>query len=115
MELKKRFDLKDLSFTCNPDELLDHKKHKEISQTVGKLKGTWKLSYGDKVNYYILAGASLRYLSKLSLKSLLNLKHERMHLWMKRQILKEFEDIASDTLSDLDLSECKRLVPRMIL
>jgi hypothetical protein len=30
---------KGISFTANPDEINDPRKHKEISQSVGKLKG----------------------------------------------------------------------------
>jgi hypothetical protein len=83
-----------LSFTCNPGELHDQRKHKEISQTVGKLKGTWKLSYGDKVNYFIFPVSYFISLSKKKIQDISEMKSEKMHPWVKIKILREFEEIS---------------------
>ena len=80
--MKKLPNFQGLSFTCNPDELNDNKKHKELSSMVGKLKGTWKLSYGDKVNYYIMPSSFFKKYSCRPIEELLaadRVNKDRMH------------------------------------
>ncbi|CDW73866.1 UNKNOWN [Stylonychia lemnae] len=76
-----------ISFTANPDEFNDVRKHREISQAVGKLKGQWRLSYGEKVNYYIMPESF--FLSSQSIKEIVQsdiLDRHRIHNWIKQTI-----------------------------
>ena len=93
-----------MSFACSLDELLDSKKHKEIIATVTKLKGSWKLSYGDKVNFYIMPRSLIERMGRNSVAGLLKKSQDMIHVWMKKLILKVYLE-RKGTMSNKDYKE----------
>lgn len=60
---------------------VDDKQRKEITQILGKLKGTWRLSYNHQVNYLI---KSPSYFQKADERSIFKiLQSDELSLYMK--------------------------------
>ena len=77
-----------LSFAMPHVEGVDDKQRKEITQMLGKLKGTWKLSYNHQVNYLIKSSSYFAKMDKMLINEVL--EKDEFSTFIKIEISKEF-------------------------